>query len=152
MVAQSNSVAETMRRLGLTPRGANYSRFKKLIVEDYKIDISHFDMNKTRRQNGYARARTKEEFSAAVLVKHGPGWNSNNLRKKLLEFDLLENKCSICGLDPFWNKAPLVLQLDHINGDYRDNRLKNLRIVCPNCHAQTRTYCPGRKKQGSVYP
>ena len=49
-------------------------------------------------------------------------------------------KCSICGLPPTWNDAPLTLQVDHIDGDHKNNEWGNLRMVCPNCHTQTETY------------
>ena len=47
--------------------------------------------------------------------------------------------CEECGL-AVWNGRPIPLELDHVNGRYTDNRLENLRILCPNCHAQTPTY------------
>lgn len=65
------------------------------------------------------------------------------------EWYLLENeyKCSNCSISE-WNKAHLVLELEHINGDRRDNRIENLTILCPNCHSQTRTF--RKRKNTSV--
>ena len=51
-----------------------------------------------------------------------------------------EHKCEICNQEPIWQNITLRLQIDHINGDRYDNRLENLRILCPNCHTQTPTY------------
>ena len=60
---------------------------------------------------------------------------------------LKEDKCEICGCSNEWNGKPLILQLDHINGNHSDNRLENLRIVCPNCHSQTETFSNKRAKK-----
>lgn len=66
--------------------------------------------------------------------------NSWALKKRLLAEGLLEERCAECGISE-WNGRPLSLHLDHINGDRRDQRLENLRFLCPNCHSQTETYC-----------
>ena len=55
-------------------------------------------------------------------------------------YEHLEQKCSLCGLGLVWNGKPLRLQIDHENGDKQDNRIENLRIICPNCHTQTHTW------------
>ena len=62
------------------------------------------------------------------------------LRKRVISDNILPYKCAICGNTGFWNNMPLNLQIDHINGISNDNRIENLRWLCPNCHAQTDTY------------
>ena len=69
------------------------------------------------------------------------------LKKYLIETK--GEKCEDCGLESTWNKKPLVLQLDHIDGDSDNNYPQNLRLLCPNCHSQTATY--GSKGKGSRY-
>ena len=62
------------------------------------------------------------------------------MKARLLNNELLEYKCSICNLVE-WNGKAISLQLDHINGQRKDNRIENLRLLCPNCHSQTDTFC-----------
>ena len=69
---------------------------------------------------------------------------SYQLKNKLIAEGYKEAKCEECGLGEEWNDKILVLELDHINGNKRDNRLENLKILCPNCHSQTPTF-RGRK-------
>ena len=62
------------------------------------------------------------------------------MKKGLLNSNLLEYKCALCGNTGEWQGKPLTLQLDHINGEHLDHRLENLRFLCPNCHSQTETF------------
>lgn len=145
IVARCNSLAEVMRELNLVPRGSNYERFRRLVIKEYNIDISHFNTYIHNSINASKGARTKDEFIKDVLIKDGPGWTSHNLKHKIYKFGILAEVCFACGQKSTWNGIKLTLHLDHINGDHRDNRLSNLRILCPNCHSQTDTYCSGGK-------
>ena len=72
--------------------------------------------------------------------------STSKLKLRLIKENILENKCVICGLGPEYNGKKLNLHLDHIDGNPFDNRLSNLRILCPNCHSQTETFCGKNKK------
>lgn len=85
-----------------------------------------------------------------ILVEHSTYSSTHNLKRRLIRAGLLEEKCVWCGLTDTWNGKMLVLQLDHINGISNDHRLENLRLLCPNCHSQTETYCARNLKRADV--
>lgn len=68
------------------------------------------------------------------------------VKRRIIKDNLIEHKCAECGLGSTWNGKDLVLQLDHINGVSNDNRITNLRFLCPNCHTQQNTYAAKNKK------
>ena len=141
-VRVSESVAAVQRLLGYEPSAGMH----RLIVRHVRrlgLDVSHFT------GQGWARGtKVKNGFSSRplseILVPNSPYTNSARLRQRLIDEGLKQARCERCGLDA-WQGELLPLTLDHINGDPTDNRLTNLRILCPNCHALTETWC-GRNK------
>lgn len=79
----------------------------------------------------------REVLSADQITERGR--SPHNLKRRLLRDGVLRNECYLCGIS-VWLEKPLVLHLDHVNGDGDDHRLENLRLLCPNCHSQTDTY------------
>ena len=140
-VKNSISIAQVLTKLGLKPQGANYktmhSHFKK-----HNIDTTHF-LGKSHFK-GQKRPNLKRNIQE-LLIKNDSNIQTNKLKKRLIEEKLLQYNCSICNISN-WLGNELALHLDHINGDSFDNRLDNLRLLCPNCHSQTSTYC-GKKNR-----
>lgn len=88
--------------------------------------------------------RNKAAFCA--LLTTSSKLNQASLRNGILKLRLLPYQCQSCGLSDRWCRKSLTLQLDHINGDRHDNRIENLRFLCPNCHSQTPTFCGKNRK------
>lgn len=82
-----------------------------------------------------------------LLFKNPTAWKCSDnrvIKQKLIDDYNYSEKCAICNLENKWQGKKLVLQLDHINGDNKDNRIENLRLLCPNCHSQTSTFCKNK--------
>ena len=105
----------------------------------YNIDISHFEY---KRRNQFLKINME-----SILIENSKYSSSNHLKNRLYEEGLKEKKCELCGQGEEWNGNHMSLILDHINGIYNDNRIENLRIVCPNCNATLDTHCKGNKKK-----
>ena len=126
IVSASYTYKECLKKLGYTSTSGTSYRMLKQKIQDMQIDISHF-------RNPKPTIRSREN----VFVQDST-CNQATLRRWFLKEDV-EYKCSICGQEPFWNGEELTLILDHINGYNHDNRLSNLRWVCPNCNYQLET-------------
>lgn len=134
-VKTSRSFAEVFRKIGIRPTGGNYTHFK-LVANSLNVDYSHFD-NKADPAVLSSRLRPMIPLEKVMVKKSA--YSRKNLKRRLLEAGLIENKCRACGIDE-WLGKPLVLHLDHVNGDPTDHRRSNLQMLCPNCHSQTTTY------------
>jgi hypothetical protein len=146
IVKSSFSIAEVVRKLGLKQAGGNHSHITQRISK-YGIDNSHFLGSAARADS---RHKPNKLATSQILVYNrldGRKESTKRLKRALLEAGVIE-QCAICTLKPEWNGKPLVLQIDHIDGDWLNNRKENLRFLCPNCHTQTENF--GVKNSYSV--
>lgn len=139
-VAASVSVAGTLRYLGL-PVSSSQRAGLRAWMADAGIDSSHFlGQSHQRGRPGPSSGRPARE----VLVKRQGGRRvrTSVLRRCMVEMGVAE-VCAMCGTGRMWRGKPMTLEVDHVNGDRSDDRLANLRLLCPNCHAVTGTWCRG---------
>ena len=137
-VAASFNHAEALRLLGLCPTGGNTKLLKRWLVR-WKIPTHHFDARANRRSG------REPQPLEAILVERS-SYARSNLKARLYKDGIKQPICEMCGLGEMWRGRPMGLILDHVNGVRDDNRLENLRIVCPNCAATLDTHC-GRKNR-----
>ena len=141
-IKTSDSFADALRKVGLTVRPGNYDVMYRF-VSKHQLDTSHIERHR------YKGGGRKPIDLSTVLVEESPCTNRTALKKRLLSEGLIENECSECGQDGEWKGNPLRMVLDHINGVNNDWRIGNLRMLCPNCNSQQKTFCRGQKGHGS---
>lgn len=143
IVEISNTIKEALEKLGEKDIGAKRQTFFR-VCEYYKIDLTEL-RNKSKE---YVKNRNKENILSRRNINEYLIENSSisrkNIKKYILSNNIKEYKCEKCGNTGNWNGDTLVLQLDHINGVNNDNRIENLRFLCPNCHSQTDTFANKR--------
>jgi hypothetical protein len=138
-IAASLTFTEALRRLGMCWSGGNHRTLRKY-AELWSIPTGHFDPDAARRAALVAAQRQSSVPLNQVLVA-GSTYSRGALKRRLYEAGLKRRACELCGQGETWHGRPMALILDHVNGDARDNRLENLRIVCPNCAATLDTHC-----------
>lgn len=137
LVKECSSFSDILRKQGKAISGTSL----KILKEKLKTyEIPHHFVVETRG------GKIAKKSISELLVKNS-NHKSQNLKRRLIQEGYKEDKCEICGQTNIWNGKTLVLQVDHINGDHYDNRLENLRIVCPNCHTQTDTFASKKSKK-----
>ena len=126
----------------MRPAGGNYRLFKHYIDEVWQIPTAHFDAGASARRAPSRAATPMEE----VLVEAST-YPRARLKQRLYEEGFKQRRCELCDQDEEWQGRPMSLILDHVNGVPDDNRLENLRIVCPNCAATLDTHCRRKNRQ-----
>lgn len=132
-IAESKSWAETLRRLGYCPSGGNWRTLKKRAAK-FGISTDHFDPYAASRKAG-------RRIPLDDVLVEGSTYDRRALKRRLYEAGLKQHRCELCGQGELWRGKRIALILDHANGVRDDNRLENLRIVCPNCAATLETHC-----------
>lgn len=142
IVTESFSIRQVINKLGLVEAGGNYFIAKKRI-QKLGLNVEHF--------TGRSQLKTKDKWLPKIpleeiLVENSTyGGGTYKLKNRLLNEGFFEKKCYNCG-GISWLDKPMPLELEHINGNRFDNRIENLTLLCPNCHALTPTYRGKNKK------
>ncbi|MFJ6749739.1 HNH endonuclease [Streptomyces sp. NPDC091266] len=143
-VAEATSYADVMRALGLPVNDAQHRRLQRKVVRLH-LDVTHFKRT-SRRAVQPPGPRSIADRVLCVRPPGSPRVNRERLHRALGEVGVPYG-CASCGNPGEWRGRPLTLQIDHINGDWRDNRAQNLRYLCPNCHALTDSWCRGGRRR-----
>lgn len=143
IISTSLSYAEVLRKMKIKPSGGNYATLKSAIKK-CEYDISHFTGKAWNQGEKYKPVNPPKKLNE-VLVKNNPV-NTHKLKLRLIKEGLKKHICENCQLNE-WQGKPIPIELDHVDGDRDNNQIENLKILCPNCHAQTDTYRGKNKKR-----
>jgi len=148
-VKQSSSYLMVIKKLNLPSHGSTYPKIKSLI-KGYNIDTSHFSGSAWNKGKTVINdCRVCKQTVNEIFSKNSKA-SSTHIRRLIVKHSLMPYECLACKNAGEWMKQKLKLQLDHKNGDRHDNRLKNLRWLCPNCHSQTETFCVKNVTKGKI--
>ena len=136
-VKESFSISNVCRILGIKSSGGNYNNIKNKIKK-LNLDTSHFTGQLWSKGKKLGPNEKASKPLSEILVKDS-SYQSYKLAKRLLNANLKEKICENCK-SMLWLGNPIPLELHHINGVSSDNRIENLQLLCPNCHALTDNY------------
>jgi hypothetical protein len=140
--ANSTSVAGVLRYLNIKWSGGSRHHISRRLRE-FGVDTSHCT------GQGHNKGKTSATRLTPELILVDRSGGERRTKRPLLHRAMcamgIPEECARCGVGQTWNDHPLTLRIDHINGDFPDNRLSNLRFLCPNCHSQTSTFANRRR-------
>jgi hypothetical protein len=142
IINKSFSIRECLISMNLSVRPGNYKTIKKYI-NLYELNTDHFYSDKRGGLNKYTNSL---KYDINDILIENSNYSTSKLKKRLYDEGYKDRYCEMCGQDEVWKGKKMSLILDHINGINNDNRLENLRIVCPNCNATLDTHCRGNKR------
>lgn len=143
VVKNSTSKKDVLTKMGMAVSGSSYNILRRKLKK-LNIDTSHFN-----QYLGTVKEKTDWVKFETYLVKDSKCSGTHWLKLNLVKKGHLKYECTVCKNNGQWQGKKISLHLDHINGIRNDNRIENLRILCPNCHSQTETYAGKKLKRNN---
>lgn len=137
---ECSSIGEMLARFNLRNVGSNYRTLTT------RLKAENITWEKFRQNIGKGKRFSPKYSLDRILIQNSTYSNTSSLKRKLIAENILSNECCICKQQPVWNGKKLTMVIDHINGVRSDNRIENLRLLCPNCNSQTDTFAGKNKK------
>lgn len=133
------SIRQVLKKLGLREAGGNYTNIKTRI-KLFEIDTSHFHGMTWNKGKKWSKVKNlSDKLVEDSKYSSGLPISSYVLKNQLLKLNYKDHVCEMC-YNVTWNDKPIPLELHHVNGNRFDNRIENLKLLCPNCHSFTDNY------------
>lgn len=126
-----------------------HGNYRSKKAKELKIIAYSIGLNEDHMDRNSMKPYLTHDYILNNYLNMGSNRLGKNVIRKIKEYNIVGSNCSLCGLGYFYNNNNLMLHLDHINGNRCDNRIENLRLLCPNCHSQTDTWRSKNKKSSN---
>lgn len=139
----SSTISEILFKLGYNAKTGNTHKQLTKRIKDDKLNLKKFQKNNLKYVKEMFQKLTLKNSKPLneIFCQNSTYTSGKDIKRKLFKYKNWHNECNICKNNGMWLGKPISLELDHINGIHNDNRLENLRLLCPNCHSQTDTHC-----------
>lgn len=146
LILESSSIKEVLEKMNIRAAGGNYKIFHRHVAL-YNLDISHFEERIKIYQRTLGVFLLKNKKPLKQILKENSSFSRTSLKVRLYKEGIKKHECEECGQGEIWRGKKMSLILDHINGIHNDNRIENLRIICPNCNSTMETHAGKNTKK-----